>query len=186
MKKFLAATIIAGALGATTAVVAAVNPLATAGAQTSTPAPAESERPIASVLAGLVADGTITQQQADVVAARLAEFRREHRPWRYAVRDSLSVAASTIGIDVRDLVKELRSGQSIAADAQDHGVSERAVVDAIVGDLSTQIDQAVAAGKLTAERADTIKSRLPDRVQHFVEVTRGTHRTPATTSTTAG
>ena len=185
MKKFLAATLVVGALGVGTAAVAAINPLGMASAQTSTPAPAETARPIDSVLSGLVADGTITQQQADTIKARLADVRQGHHPIRNAAKDSVSVAASTIGVDAKDLVKELRTGKSIADVATEHGVAEQTVVDAIVTDLSSKIDQAATNGTITAERAATIEAKLPAKVTQLVEKTRGQHA-PAPTTTTAG
>jgi ribosomal protein S20 len=185
MKKFLAATLAVAGLGIGTAAVAAINPLGVAGAQTSTPAPAETERPIDSVLSGLVTDGTITQQQADTLKARLTEFRKAHHPIRNAAKDSVSVAASTIGIDAKDLVKELRTGKSVADVAGEHGVAEKTVVDAIVNDLTSKIDQAATNGTITAERATTIEAKLPAKVTQLVEKTRGQHAA-GTTSTTAG
>ncbi len=185
MKKFLAATLVVGALSIGTAAVAAVNPLGAASAQTSTAAPAETDRPIDSVLSGLVADGTITQQQADTLRARLTELRKAHHPIRNAAKDSVSVAASTIGIDTKDLVKELRTGKSIADVAAEHGVAEQTVVDAIVADLSSKLDQAAANGTITAERAATVEAKLPARVTQLVEKTRGQHAA-TTTTTTAG
>jgi ribosomal protein S20 len=187
MKKFLAATLVVGALGTGTAAIAAINPLGVAGAQTSTPAPAPSatDRPIDAVLSGLVADGTLTQAQADTIKSRIGDFRKEHRPVRAAVKDSVGVAASTIGIDAKDLVKELRSGKSIAVVASEHGVAEQTVVDAVVADLSSKIDQAVTNGTITAERAATAKAKLPSKVTKLVEATRG-HRGATTTPTTTG
>lgn len=194
MKKFLAATLVVGALGTGTAAIAAINPLGVAGAQTSTPAPAaaETDRPLDAVLSGLVADGTISQAQADTLKTRIAEYRKDRRPIRNAVKgavkDSVGVAASTIGIDAKDLVKELRSGKSIATVAAEHEVAEQTVVDAVVADLSSKIDQAVTDGTITAERAATVKAKLPARVTKLVEATRG-HRgeaTAPTTTTTTG
>jgi uncharacterized protein YidB (DUF937 family) len=185
MKKFFAATLAVAGLGIGTAAVAAINPLGVAGAQTSTPAPAETARPIDSVLSGLVADGTLTQSQADAVKSGLTTFRKEHKPIRNAAKDSVSLAATAIGIDVKDLVKELRTGKSIADVATEHGVAESTVAEAIVKDLSSKIDAAAANGTITAERAKTIEAKLPAKVTQLVEKTRGQHAT-ATTTTTAG
>jgi ribosomal protein S20 len=177
MKKFLAATLAAGALATAAAGVAIVNPLGTAGAQSSTPAPPSTtaERPIGSVLSGLVADGTITQQQADTIETRLREFREAHRPIRNAAKDAVSVAATTIGVDVGDLRSELRAGKSVATVAAEHGVDEKAVVDAVVADLANKLDQAAAKGTITPERAGAVKAKLTERVTKLVETVRGQH-----------
>jgi len=177
MKKLLVATLAAAALGAGATVIAAVDPLGSAGAQTTPPAPAPAtpERPVASVLSGLVADGTLTQQQADTVEARLAQFRKDHRPIADAAKEAVSVAASTIGIDVKDLRTQLRSGMSVAAVAAAHNVDEKTVVDAVVTDISGKIDQAAANGTITSERATTMKAKLPERVTKLVEAVHGQH-----------
>ena len=93
------------------------------------------------------------------------------------------MAASTIGTDVKDLVKT-RSGKSVADVAAEHGVAEN-LVTAIVNDLSSKLDQAATNGTITAERAATIEAKLPAKVTHLVEKTRGQHAA-GTPTTTAG
>jgi hypothetical protein len=188
MKKFLAATLVVGALGAGTAAVAAISPLGIAGAQTSTPAPASADaaRPLDTILSGLVADGTLTQPQADAVKARIKDYRADHHPVRAARKDSIAVAAATIGVDPKDLVTARRAGQSIADVAAAHNVGEQTVIDAVVTDLSQKIDQAVTNGTIKAERAAAIKARLPEKVKQLVEATGGHQATQPATTTTAG
>jgi transposase-like protein len=85
---------------------------------------------------------------------------------RHAGRGALAklavqVAADTIHVDRSALVKELRSGKTIADVARDHKVDPQTVIDAIVKAGNEKIDARVAAGKLDPQRAKTAKDRLP-------------------------
>ena len=62
----------------------------------------------------------------------------------------------------------LKDGQSIAEVATSHDVEPQAVIDAIVAATNTKVDAAVAAGKLDADRAATIKEKAPERVAKLV------------------
>jgi uncharacterized protein (DUF433 family) len=88
-----------------------------------------------------------------------------------AARGVLVTAAKAINIAPKDLLAELRKGQSIADVAAAHNVPEQTVIDAIVDAATKKIDDAVAAGKLDATRAADFKAKLPDRVKQLVERT---------------
>ncbi|HJU81170.1 MAG TPA: hypothetical protein VJ796_05420 [Acidimicrobiia bacterium] len=147
----------------------------TAGAQ-ETPGPAvpddgppapQIER-IRGALDGLVADGTISGEQADAVAAHLAsqwDFRgrRLHR-----IHAGLDVAAATIGITEADLVEALGDGQTIAEVAEENGVDAQTVIDDLVAEVNSRVDEAVANGDLDAERAAEIKANAVERITDFV------------------
>jgi hypothetical protein len=135
----LGATLALGAVGVGTAVLPSI-----AGAQSSD-APA-------------AADAGLSQGGA----------RHGHPRLRHLARQEAQVAADTIGIPVEELRDGVRSGQAVAEIAEAHDVSAGAVVDAVVGDLTTKLDQAVADGKLTQERADAIEQRLPTRIDDLV------------------
>jgi hypothetical protein len=94
--------------------------------------------------------------------------RHGHPRLRHLARQEAQVAADTIGIPVAELRDGVRSGQSIAEIAEAHDVSTASVVDAVVGDLTTKLDEAVADGKLTQERAAAIEQRLPARIDDLV------------------
>jgi transposase-like protein len=82
------------------------------------------------------------------------------------------IAASTIGIDVKDLAAAVKGGQSVAQVAQSHNVDPQKVIDAVVAAANKKVDDAVAAGKLKADRAATIKSKTVDRVTKLVNASR--------------
>ncbi len=91
---------------------------------------------------------------------------REHR--KEIRRAGIAISAKTIGITPKDLRSELRSGESVAGVATEHGVTAQAVVDALVGAADTAVDRAAAANELTAVEAAQIKAALPSRITKAV------------------
>lgn len=105
-----------------------------------------------------VADGTITQEQADALASDSAARRAEHNgdrgPGGMSGRMGpggpggrggmpLETAAETIGIAVEDLRSQLRDGQSLAAIAEANGVDTTTLVDALTNEARTRITDMV-------------------------------------------
>src|SRR5207237_157419 len=81
---------------------------------------------------------------------------------------SLAAAAKAIGIREADLRTALRSGKSIADVAKDHGVAVDKVVDALVAEATSRIDQAVKDGKLDDAEATELKADLKDHITAIV------------------
>lgn len=104
---------------------------------------------IKGALAGLVGDGTITQDQADAVAETLADSDAlgPHGPGRHMMRD----------------------GQTLADVAESRGVDVQELADALVAEATERIEAAVADGRISRERADEILADLPDRIAQRVE-----------------
>lgn len=135
--------------------------------------PDRSER-IREALQPLVDDGTITSDQADVVATHLDEQAPE-RPGRRGPGHHRGlpgadgeVVAGVIGIEVETLREELRSGSSIADVADANGVDPQTVIDALVDEARSHLDLMVESGRLTedeaAEKAESIEERITARV----------------------
>lgn len=130
-----------------------------------------------STAAAAVADGSLTQAQADALTARAqagdygAFFGgRGGRGGQHggARVDGLheamaAAAAQELGITAEELRAALRDGQSVAELAAAHGTSEQAVKDAALAAAKTTLDAAVAGGSLTQEQADAIYARLEER-----------------------
>ena len=149
----------------------------TAGAQ-ETPAPtapdpsaeppARKAERIRGALEALVTDGTISEEQADAVAAHLANqwdfpgrrLRRFHA--------GLDVAAATIGITEANLVEALRDGRTVAEVAEANGVDAQAVIDDLVAEVNARVDEAVDDGDLDPEQAAEIKANAVGRITDFV------------------
>ena len=98
----------------------------------------------------------------------------------------LDVAATAIGVAPDVLRSAVNDGRSIAELAADAGVPSDRVVDAVVRDANTKVDRAVADGRMAADRASLLRSRLPNWAQQLVVQTprmlAGTGSGPAMTA----
>lgn len=128
-------------------------------------------------LAALVADGTLTQAQADAVKAKVAETAKAAFGERRGGRGGghgpgfgpkLDAAAAALGIDLEALRTELRSGKSLSEIAEAHGVDAATVTDALVSAANEMIDAAVADGKVDAAKAAELKARSAEWIQRLV------------------
>ena len=131
-------------------------------------APARKTERIRDALEGLVTDGTISDEQADAVAAHLANQWNFHGRRLHRFHAGLDVAAATIGITEADLVEALRDGQTVAEVAEANGVDAQAVIDDLVAEVNTRVDEAVDNDDLDAERAAEIKANAVERITAFV------------------
>jgi hypothetical protein len=80
----------------------------------------------------------------------------------------LDAAAEAIGIESEDLRQALMDGSTIAEVAEANDVDVQTVVDALVAEAEAHLDEAVADGRLTEDRAAEMKANLPDRIEAMV------------------
>lgn len=188
----LAAVGLAAAIGVGGLTVAAVNPLGVAGAQ-DTPAAttttvvgggsssATREGPLKRALAKLVADGTLTQAQADAVTTATKSEAEAGKAERVEGRKDrraalIAVAAKAIGSTPEDVKAGLAKGTSIADQAKAKGVDRQVVDDALTAHINAGIDTAVKDGKLTPERAAKAKKHVDQAVDRILDADgSGTH-----------
>ena len=190
MRKRVTAVALAGTVALGGVAVVAIPALADT---TSTPSPSAApgtpgadrgESRIKELLKGLVADKTITQDQADKVAKTLAEARGDrvrgggpghggfgggHGVAGVGGPEVLDAAAKALGMSTDDVRSALRDGSTLADLAKKQGKDEAAVVTAIVDAIKARVAQAVKDGKLTQDQADRITGSLQDRVKEGVE-----------------
>ncbi len=76
----------------------------------------------------------------------------------------LRAAADAIGISAADLRAALEGGTTVADVAKAHNVELQKVIDALVADATTHIDEAVANGRIAAARAAEMKANLVERI----------------------
>jgi hypothetical protein len=131
---------------------------------------------IADALAGLVEDGTLTQEQADAVVQTLAEQLPAHGPGgvggprgHAGVLLELDAAAEELGLTEQELREQLHDGATLAEIAEEQGVEVDDLVNAIVDAAKEKLASAVDDGRIDQERADEIVADLEDRVRAFVE-----------------
>ena len=117
------------------------------------PGAARSDRPeLGEVLKPLVDDGTITQDQADKVIAAIVAARPAGGPdgghrgpggswWSGGlIGNGLDVVATTLGITTDEVVTALKNGQTLADLAVSKGKTAQDVIDAIVAEATTRIN----------------------------------------------
>jgi len=118
-----------------------------------------------------VADGWITQEQADDALATLTEdlnammdhpaAGRPAQAARQALRGLgeaalLRALTDATGLQLRDLAEQARDGATLAEIAQANGADPQAVVDAALTNVSGRVSEMVANGRLTQEQADRL------------------------------
>jgi uncharacterized protein (DUF433 family) len=137
--------------------------------------------------------GKFDSNRADQAKQKLPAFadkfvnQTKSNRGRAVLKDAANAAAKEIGVSVADLKQARKDGKSIAQVAKDHNKSVDDVVNAIVRQATSNIDQAVKDGKLDSTKADQIKQKLPDRVKELVNRQPKQHGgapTPTTTATT--
>ena len=189
MNKLIAATAGAAAIGLGALTVGSLLPAGAVQTEEEQPAaPAEDaagerwggRRILADALAELVANGTLTQEQADAVTAEVRERAadRPHLGLRL-LHNGREIAAETIGIELDALRQALRDGQSIADVAEANGVAPDAVVVALVEAGNAALDELVANGRIDEERAAELRENLPEHAQIFVDRSRPDRDRPA-------
>jgi transposase-like protein len=160
---------------------------------------------VSDALDGLVADGTITEQQADAVDQALDEARPERGP-----RDGrghhgpfgrvgpagrgigLEAAAEAIGIEEDALRDALRDGQTIAEVAEANGVDAQVVIDAMVAAAQERIDEAIAdvderVAELTERITELVNEGFPAHPHRATDdATEDSEPADTTTPTTEG
>lgn len=121
-------------------------------------------------LSGLVDDGTITQAQADAVGTALEEARPERRFGHGGFRMHLGseVLTDALGVTEDELRTALQEGKTIAEVAEAEGVALDAVIDALVAEHETHLDERVAAGDLTQAQADERLEGARERITAMV------------------
>lgn len=176
MKKLVASGVAALSIATGSLAVAVLNPLGAASAQTgSTGATAAAPTrggALKSVLDGLVTDGTITQAQADAIAAKLDAARAANPAPEKELRGiggaNLDDIATALGITADDLRTQLEGGATLSSIAGD---KVAALTTLLTDKAMARIDQGLTDGKITAETAATIKAGVPAMVTAMLDGT---------------
>lgn len=131
---------------------------------------------LGAALLGTLAVGGVAGAAAPTPTPAAAAHSGTHpgRSWLKAHRKDLrkavvTISATTIGITPQALVADLKSGESIAQVAGQHGVSAQTVVGALTKAADTKVAEAVTAGQLTRAQGARIDARLPARITRVVD-----------------
>jgi hypothetical protein len=156
-------------------------PDATAPAAPNAPDHPDATKKLQAILQPLIDDGTITQAQADKIVAALEAAGPFGKGGPFGGRHiligpkqfGLDVIANALGITADDVRTALRNGQSIADLAASKGKTAQDVIDAIVAEVTTKINERVTAGDLTQAQADKILADVKTMATDFVNNTPG-------------
>ncbi len=117
------------------------------------------------VLDQLVADGVITQEQADAVSTAVVARQDERSAQRAERREAKAAAlAEVLGISVEDLSAAREEGLTIAEIAEANGVPVDDVIEALVQQADERIDQAIEDGRIDAAQAEERRAELNERI----------------------
>jgi hypothetical protein len=134
---------------------------------------------LAALLSTLVANGTITQAQADAVLKAQVAAKAAHEAAK-GVREAgksmakpikgelLTLISTAVGLDTATVTTRIKAGESLAAIA---GTKKDVLVAALVADHNKRIDAAVTAGTVTAAQAIILKGNVVAHVTKLVEAT---------------
>jgi len=123
-------------------------------------------------LAGLVADGTLDQAQADRVTEAVQATRPERLPPAerpHGGRFDRAALAEAVGTSVPELREGLQAGRTLAQLAEERGLARAELVERMVAAGQAQLAEDVAAGALTQAQADTRRAQLQSRVEARVD-----------------
>lgn len=125
------------------------------------------------ILGGLVSKGTLTQEQVDAINKTMDELKSVGKAAHEAMRVAhVKVITDTLGISETDLTARMKAGETLSSIA---GPKKDELIAALIAFHSKQIDEAVAAGKMTADKATKLKANLKDRVTAGIDRAKG-HR----------
>jgi hypothetical protein len=136
------------------------------------------------ILDGLVAKGTITPAQEDAILQAITAAQPAPTPnvpnakGRPTIPNVLSfigdltkAASAYLGMDAKTLLTQLRGGKSVADIANGlsaQGKSAQGLIDMLTKTANDKLDAAVAANKLTADQAATLKPKIAAQITTFV------------------
>jgi hypothetical protein len=135
-----------------------------------------------------VAEGKLTQAQADRLIARLEQSgpglfgllgrAGAHGRIRDRVQDrvgalqpirrTIDLVASTTGLTARQVQEQLRAGQTLAEIGASKGKTQAQLRDAIVAETRQGVETAVTNGRLTRQQADRLLQNLPERIDRLL------------------
>jgi len=132
------------------------------------------------VLDGLVTKGTITQAQENAILQAVKDAAPTPNPKTVRpagpsamsfIGDLTKAASDYLGMDVKALSIQLRAGKSIAdvANGLGGGKNAQGLIGILTNAANSKVDQAVAANKLTAEQAVTLKAKIASEITSFVD-----------------
>jgi len=115
-----------------------------------------------------VAEGKLTEKQAQRLQEGDFPFRGFGGPMRHRHGDVMGAAAEVLGMTQADLMEQLRDGNSLAEVAEAQGKDLEAFKTELLAQVKTQLDELVAERDLTQEQADDVFQRTEENIDGIV------------------
>ena len=135
------------------------------------------------VLEEAVADGWLTQEQADRMQERMnldagARWMGKGFPggrgaWGMHGNSLFSVAADELGMEWSELTAELQEGKSIAEVAEEKGVDPQTIADAYLAQVAETLAEAVEDERITQKQADSMLENITETIDDQLEAACG-------------
>ncbi len=122
-----------------------------------------------------VAAGTITADQGasfkagDFKGGKLGQHESQPRRAGRVLGRIIDSAAKTIGITPKETRTDLKAGQSLSQIAGAHNISRDQLKAGMTTDLSTQIQTALANGRITQQQATKLQGNLSTRLDKVID-----------------
>ena len=135
------------------------------------------ETMLRAALQPLVDDGTITAEQLDKVVAAITAAGHDRDAdgdgdmGRGARGMGLQTVADELGLTVDEVRTAIQNGTTLADLAEQNGKTAQDLIDALVAEATTHLDEEVAAGTITQDEADTRLADATTRITEFVNST---------------
>ena len=124
------------------------------------------------VLDGLVDKGVITRAQADAILDAVSKHggNKEGKGVREFIGDAFQESVSYIGLPAEAVKAQLEAGKSLGQlVAQQPGRSRDGLIADLTDKAETRIKAAVAAGKLTAEQGEQLRTKVDAAIVKLVD-----------------
>ena len=120
------------------------------------------------VLTEAVSSGRLTQEQADKIREHPVRAGIAGAKLKVAGVAIFEAAAETLGMETAELREQLAGGKSLADVAGENGVPVETLKADILVEVEAHLDEAVANGRITQERADEALARLSERIDEII------------------
>lgn len=124
------------------------------------------------LLAFALIPNLVGAQTAEEETTPMPERSWEGRSWHsggFGGHYAVDVTAEVTGTTSEDVTAALAEGASLASYAADQGVDRDALVGAIVAAMQADLDERVADGSITSERAGELAAGLEEKVEALVD-----------------
>ncbi|MGL5514332.1 MAG: hypothetical protein ACRDBM_13995, partial [Sporomusa sp.] len=104
-------------------------------------------------------DGTVNKKHG---AFERGDFRGK------GVKEAHGELLALLKIDEQTFKAEIEAGKTLVAIAGEHGVSEQVLKDFLIAQKNQHLEDAIKAGRITAEQAEKMKANMDERMSQMI------------------